>query len=328
MRTEPSRRPLWRIAIVIAAVAALGRTASAETLSVSQYGQVNADLPWAIALKKGFFKDEGVNIERIIPGQGGGTALRNMLASDLPYGVVATSAALAGIRAGVDLKIVNTVSDNIGEIALVTLPDSPIRSIKDLAGKKIAITSPKSTSEWMTRMVLDKNSLGGQAQIVPAGGFAPALTALNQHAVDAAPLNDPGLTLKADKYRVVLAFADQIPCVTWLVGVTTTPFAAKEPTKLRGILKAYRRAVDFLYANRDEATRIYAEVWELPLDEAQRLLPKYFDMPGEWTHGEFNKEGLATMSAAEVLIGNTDKPIDWRSIIDQSLLDEDLRRPL
>lgn len=74
--------------------------------------------------------------------------------------------------------------------------------------------------------------------------------------------------------------------------------------------------------------RIYAEVWELPLDEAQRLLPKYFDMPGEWTHGEFNKEGLATMSAAEVLIGNTDKPIDWRSIIDQSLLDEDLRRPL
>jgi NitT/TauT family transport system substrate-binding protein len=174
----------------------------AETLSVSQYGQVNADLPWAIALKKGFFKDEGVNIDRIIPGQGGGTALRNMLASDLPYGVVATSAALAGIRAGVDLKIVNSTSDNIGEIALVTLPDSPLRSIKDLAGKKIAITSPKSTTEWMTRMVLEKNGIPNQAQIVPAGGFAPALTALAQHAVDAAPLNDPGLTLKAEKYRV------------------------------------------------------------------------------------------------------------------------------
>jgi len=317
----------WRRG-TIAAVAALAFSlpATAETLSVSQYGLVNADLPWAIALKKGFFKDEGVNIERIIPGQGGGTALRNMLASDLPYGVVATSAALAGIRAGIELKIVNTVSDNIGEIALVVLPDSPLRSIKDLAGKKIAITSPKSTSEWMTRMALNKHGL--TAEIVPAGGFAPALTALGQHAVDAAPLNDPGLTQKADKYRVLFAYADEIPRVTWLVGITTSQFMAKEPAKLRGILKAYRRAVDFLYANRDEATRIYGEVWELPADEAKRLLPKYFDMPGEWTHGEFYKNGLETMSQAEMLIGNTDKPIDWKAIVDQSLLPEDLRRPL
>jgi len=315
----------WR-PLIAALLLSFSLPAAAETLSVSQYGLVNADLPWAIALKKGFFQQEGVNIERIIPGQGGGTALRNMLASDLPYGVVATSAALAGIRAGIELKIVSTVSDNIGEIALVVLPDSPLRTIKDLAGKKIAITSPKATTEWMTRMVLNKHGL--TAEIVPAGGFAPALTALGQHAVDAAPLNDPGLTQKADKYRVLFAYSDEIPRVTWLVGITTTQFMAKEPAKLRGILKAYRRAVDFLYANREEATRIYGEVWELPADEAKRLLPKYFDMPGEWTHGEFNKQGLETMSQAEMLIGNTDKPIDWNSVVDQSLLPEDLRRPL
>jgi hypothetical protein len=69
-------------------------------------------------------------------------------------------------------------------------------------------------------------------------------------------------------------------------------------------------------------------VWELPPDEAKRLLPKYFDMAGEWTHGEFNPQGLKTMSDAEMLIGNTDKPIDWKSVIDQSALPEDLRRPL
>ena len=322
--------PHWRLAAlaVAACLGLLGHAATAETLSVSQYGQVNADLPWAIALKKNFFKEEGVAIDQIIPGQGGATAVRNMMASDLPYGVVATSAALAGIRAGLHLKIVNTVSDNIGEIALVTLPNSSVRSIKDLAGKKIGITSPKSTTDWMTHMVLEKNGLAGHAQIVPMGGFAPGLTALDQRAIDAAPLNDPGLTLKADKYRVLFAFADQIPRVTWLVGITTAEFAAKQPDKLRAILKAYRRAVDFLYANRAEAMKIYADVWQLPPDEAQRLLPKYFDMPGEWTRGEFNKEGLATMSQAEMLIGNADKPIDWTKIVDQSWLPDDLKRPL
>ena len=163
---------------------------------------------------------------------------------------------------------------------------------------------------------------------MPAGGFAPALTALAQHAVDAAPLNDPGLTLKSDQYRVLFAYSDQIPRVTWLVGVSTSDFIAKQPAKLRGILKAYRRAVDFLYANRAEATKIYAEVWELSPEQANRLLPKYFDMPGEWTHGEFNKQGLETMSAAEMLIGNTDKPIYWPAVIDQTALPDDLRRPL
>jgi NitT/TauT family transport system substrate-binding protein len=88
-------------------------------LVVSQYGRVTATLPWAVASEKGFFADEGIKIDKIISGGGGGTTLRNMLASDLPYGEVATSAALAAIRSGLDIVIVNTASDHIGEIALV-----------------------------------------------------------------------------------------------------------------------------------------------------------------------------------------------------------------
>jgi NitT/TauT family transport system substrate-binding protein len=324
-----SKGVITAVAIAFFAVpCGLGGSADADTLSISQYGRVNADLPWAIAMKKGLFKAEGLNIDQVLAGEGGGTVLRNMLAGDLPYGVVATSTALAGIRSGIDLKIVSTVSDNIGEIALVAMAGSKIRTMKDLVGKKIGFTAPKSTTDWMTHMVLEKNGLADKAELIPTGGFGPGLTLLAQGGVDAAPLNDPLLTQEASKYQVIFPFADQIQRVTWLVGVTTTKFAASNPDKLRAILRAYRKAVDFLYANRAEATAIYADVWGLSLDDANRLLPKYFDMPGEWTHGEFNKAGLDTMSEAEILIGNAAKPIDWNSVVDQRFLAEDLRRPL
>src|SRR3569623_1203576 len=102
---------------------------SASEFAVSQYGRVTATLPWAVALKMGYFRQEGINIDKIISGKGGGTTLRNMFACDLPYGEVATSAALAAQRSGVDIVIVNTASDLIGESLLVANPKSSIQKL-------------------------------------------------------------------------------------------------------------------------------------------------------------------------------------------------------
>ena len=124
----------WAFSIVVATlVVCHAAPSSAAEMAVSQYGRVTATLPWAVAMEKGLFAAEGVKIDHIISGEGGGTTLRNMLASDLPYGEVATSAALAAIRSGLDIVIVNTASDHIGEIALVANPKGSIHKVQDLA---------------------------------------------------------------------------------------------------------------------------------------------------------------------------------------------------
>ena len=84
---------------IVVCSAAFSSPTYAFQLAVSQYGRVTASLPWAVAMEKGYFADAGVKIDEIIAGAGGGTTLRNVLASDLPYGEVATSAALAAARA-------------------------------------------------------------------------------------------------------------------------------------------------------------------------------------------------------------------------------------
>jgi NitT/TauT family transport system substrate-binding protein len=279
-------------------------------------------------MKKGYFKEEGLVIDEIVAGAGGGTSLRNMLASELGYAEVATSAALAAMRSGVDLKIVNAASHHIGEIALVTLPGKPIRTVKDLVGKKAGFTGPKSTSEMLLRMALESAGIGGKVQLIATGGFGPGLTALGAGGIDAAPLIDPILTLQPEKYQVIFSFADLIPQVTWLVGVATKEFAEKQPDKLRKLIRVRKKGVDFIYANRAEAAALYAEVWEQKPDAVAKFFPKYFDMPGEWSHGEFNKAALEKMSSGLQLIEEVDKPVDWSSVIDQRFLPKELQRPL
>lgn len=316
-------------AIVLTALAATVTTsAHAYKLAVSQYGRVTATLPWVVATEKGYFKEEGIEIDQIIAGMGGGTTLRNMLASDLPYGEVATSAALAAIKSGIDIIIVNTASSHIGEIALVANPTSNIRKVQDLAGKKAGYTNPKSTSELLLRLALKEAGMAGKVELVSTGGFGAGLTALDTGAIDAAPLIDPILTLEPDRYRVIFPFADLIPRVTWLVGIAKRDFAEKNPELVRKLIRVRRKAVDYIYTNRDDAMCIYAKVWNKDPKDVGKYFPSYFNYEGEWSRGGFDKAALAKMSEGLQLVGDADKPIDWSKVIDQQYLPKDLQKPL
>ncbi len=315
------------LAGLVAIAVGLMTPAYAYKLAVSQYGRVTATLPWAVAIEKGYFKDEGIEIDQIIAGMGGGTTLRNMLASDLPYGEVATSAALAAIRSGLPLVIVNTASSHIGEIALVANPKSKIKKIPDLAGKKAGFTNPKSTSELLLRLALKEAGMAGKVQMVSTGGFGAGLTALDTGGIDAAPLIDPILTLQPDRYRVIFSFADLIPRMTWLVGITTREFAEKNPELLRKLIKVRRRAVDYIYNNHDDAIRIYAKVWNRNPKDVATYFPKYFTYEGEWSRGDFDKAALDKMSEGMQLAGEVKEPVDWSKVIDQKYLPKDLQKP-
>src|SRR5215472_6953652 len=166
-----------------------------------------------------------------------------------------------------------------------------------------------------------------QGRYPSARRLGPALTALAQGAVAAAPLNDPALTVTPDKYKVLFYAHQYYPKFTWQVAVTTKEFAAKNSPTLRKILKVHRQAVEFVYNNREETARIYAKVWEVSLAEANAILPKCYAWQ-HWSRGDFSKEGLTAVINGLISVGELKEPFDWGKLIDQGLLDEDLRRPL
>jgi NitT/TauT family transport system substrate-binding protein len=302
-------------------------SADAAKITVSQYGRILGTLPWAAALEKGMFKEAGLDIDGITAGAGGGTSLRNLLASELPYGEVATSVAIAAVNQGLPIVSVAAGSNHVGELAWTAKPDSGINSIKDLVGKKVAYTNPKSTTEQVIRTALAQEGLTGKVEALPLGGLGPALTALSKDAVAAAPLNDPAMTLHPERYKVLFFAHQYYPKFTWQVAVTTKEFAAQHPDTVRKLILVHRKAVEYTYAHRDEAARIYAKVWKIEEADAAKILPKYYDWQ-HWSAGDYSKEGLDAVVKGLMLVGELKQPFDWSKLIDQRFLDEDLRRPL
>ncbi len=184
---------LWRACIILVSVFVLAATVApsraGEQVTVTHWGVLMYGAPYAVAIEKGFYKEQGLDIDGVLTSKGGGTTMRNVMASPLPYGEVSLAAAVAAINQGIKLKIIHTGVRTAGEILWVVNPDSDVKSVKDLAGLKVAITSPKSVTEMLLILVSDKHGL--KLERVAAGGIGSGLTMLEQKGVVAAPVMDP-----------------------------------------------------------------------------------------------------------------------------------------
>src|SRR5260221_13417715 len=58
----------------------------AEDIEISQYGVAPGGMPYAIALAKGWFQEEGADVTGIRGSPGGAPTIRNLLGGDLTYG--------------------------------------------------------------------------------------------------------------------------------------------------------------------------------------------------------------------------------------------------
>lgn len=297
---------------------------AAERMVISEYGIVLNSLPWAVALETGLLSKLGTGVDGFIGANGGGTALRNMMASDLPFADLALPTAIAAVRTGIDLRLLFSGVNNMGELSWVVPVGSPIRELNDLKGRKVAFTSPRSTTEMVLRIILNKAGIADQVRVVSAGGLGAAVTALNQGAVDAAPMVDPLLSTATDRYRTVFAVNDYIPNLCWAVGVGVAAYARSHADKIRALIEARRQALELMRNDRDLAARVYAKTWNIDPALAAKLLPKFFDT-NFWSPGGFDVPGLKTQVEGMRLVGSLEGAFDLEAMIDRSYLPADLR---
>jgi NitT/TauT family transport system substrate-binding protein len=288
-----------------------------EQVTVTHWGVLMYGAPYAVAIDKGFYKDEGLDIDGVLTSKGGGTTMRNVMASTLPYGEVALAAAIAAINQGIKLKILHTGVRSAGEILWVVNPNGPVKSIKDLAGQKVAITSPKSVTEMLLILVSDKHGL--KLERIAAGGIGSGLTMLEQKGVVAAPVMDPVWAKVSGKFKPLFFIKDELPEVVQTVGVTTTEFAAANPDKLKKLIAARRKGVQFLYQNPEEAARIVAKHYNLEEPIALASLTNLIAIK-YWSEGEFEYGGMDNMVRGLQVIGEASGPVEWSAHVDESLL--------
>ncbi len=325
-------KPVIRLAFALAC--AVVPAAGAEEIAVAQYGATTSAMPWAVALAKGFFKDAGVDVTAVRASAGGSADIRNMIAGNLVYAESAPGAVITAVQNGAEVKIVSeNVHTNANDMWLV-MPDSPVKSFADLKGKRLAFTTPQSTSELLDHLLVAKAGLqNSDVKYVSAGPFAAELTALQTGGADVASLAEPLYTMNKGKYRVLAWARDTVDPFPATIGVVPSEVARTRPEAVRAILVARRRAVEFMIANRQESAEIIAKVYKLPPDVVKEVIDRLIDNPSTgnvayWGFGDFRAEGMDKLMEGLKLINALDSNIPWRSLVDQSFLPPDLKRPL
>jgi NitT/TauT family transport system substrate-binding protein len=320
------------IAILAAAALSLlvGGKAGAEDIVVTNFGVSANGMPYAVALDKGFFKAEGIKVDNIITSAGGGTTLRNMLAANVGFAEINPAATSAAILQGVELVIIAETVYTVAEFAWITKKDSPVKTIAELKGKKLGFINPRGTSVAINNILLEKGGLkNNEVEHVRTGGFGEGLTALDLGSIDATPITEPLWSKFADKYRVLAKAADIMPPMNNVVAVTLAGVAKEKAEFNKAVLRARRKALDFMISNPDEAGDIIAKHYNLEPAIARaslkNLLAQKTDGVPYWSHGQIRLNGLKAMIAAQTAVGAISGPIDIEKHIDTSYLPDDLK---
>jgi NitT/TauT family transport system substrate-binding protein len=326
----PSRLPTVVIACCLAAPLCFAATgpALAEDVLVTQYKADPSGAPYGVGIEQGFFKKAGIDITGVINGEGGGSSVRALIASDLGYGETSPAAGIAAINEGQDIKIVDIGSRSLADNVIIVMPNSPIKTMADLKGKKFGISNPKSLGEMTAVIAAEKVGLNpNDVQRVALGNLAGALTALENNVVDATSI--PGILFLMrggeSKYRVIMGPQD-LPLLPPAAGLATGDLIKNHPDKLRAILAGRREAVKFIYGHTADASKILENVYApLPPKDVDTMMQQLVDAKF-YSEGRIEMPLLETTVRAMKYVGMLDKDPDLSKMIDASFLPSDLQK--
>ena len=296
--------------------------ARAEDIVVTHYGSLLYGVPYAIAMEKGYFKEAGVDITGILTSKGGGTSVRNMMAGETLFAEVALPAALSAIKEGFNIKIISGGTDGRSSF-WVTRPGEKIDKPEDLKGKRFVYSRPKSVSESITLAVLKSwNVPATDVKMVAIGDFGAGLTALEHNKIDVAIIPEPIYSQKEKagvKYKILPWLDERLPAYAQTVGIATDEAIAKQGPKLKAVIEARRKGVEFLYANPKEAAAIVAKAYNLSPDVATSAIGNVLKMnPTWWGRGDLKQPLMEAMAEALGSVGALQLPVDWKAATNDS----------
>lgn len=262
-----NRRTLLSGAIAGAALAAIGMPSIVNAQGTPKirigFWPVASALPFFVAIEKGYFKEAGLDVEAL-KFQSAQQVMESMLAGRAEGSSNGTASAVLAIgeiaQPGL-FKIFCTNPTNAKYILdeFVIAKDSPIKSLVDLKGKRVA-SGPGIQNVTLAKVMLEKAGAGVVAVIeLPIGQHIAALVAGQ---IDAAYTLEPTGTVgrlngttRTLEVGVVAKYILGDPMAPWHGGAAslTSEFIKKYPDVAKKYMAAYKRGVDLVKTKPDEA---------------------------------------------------------------------------
>ena len=247
---------------LVAATLLAGPASAADTIRVGL--PTKTYWPTTIAetaVRQKLFEKEGIQAELTIYRSGAET-FEGMAAGAADIILDPPSLVSAGRKKGVMSRIVaNAAMGNFGWQLMV--PTKSALEVKDLNGKKVAITAAGSGSDLLALWTIQDKKIDFTRVPVGGGGLVPNLLAGN---VEAAVVYSP-LSFqisKSGEAKSILDYSTAVPPNLTAGWIVLDKLAEAKPQLVQKAVNALYGAVAFMRANRDVTVKLIAELYEMP----------------------------------------------------------------
>jgi len=276
-------------------------------------------LPIYAAYHRGFFRDEGIDLEII---------LMSLAAANNAFfkGEIGYSAGLTGLAAAVARNypakiLIFTVAKPLQSF----VSRKEIKDPRELKGKKIAGSTPGGSATILAYQALRHFGLepGKDVSVTPIGGSGAArLAVLEQGLVDASLLSVPENVIALDRGYNELIFVGDIVTFPQNGFGTSVNRIQQQPEEVYKMVRATLRGLIYIMdeANRDSARDIMMKQWKV---SDQKLAA---GMLGYLKRG-FAKDAVISPEGVQLFVdltretSNISQPISAAQVVDFSFLD-------
>lgn len=248
------------------AVALSGSAYAAEEVKFRYLASQGGLSAHELAAELGYFDGTGITIENVGYATGGPASLIALASGDVEIGSAATSAVLNSIIGGNDFVAAypsNGINDEVQSIFYV-LEDSPIREIKDIAGKTVAVNTLGAHLDYTIREALHSVGLPSDAanQIVVPGPQLEQVLRSGQVDVSAFGYWQTTFEGAAKQKGGLRAIFDDTDVLGEIAGgfiVLRRDFIDKHPEAAKVFVEQSERALDYARENPEETKKIFAK---------------------------------------------------------------------
>jgi ABC-type nitrate/sulfonate/bicarbonate transport system substrate-binding protein len=218
-------------------------------------------------------------------------------------------------------KAVAVLGTSPSNLAILVRSDSPIATLADLKGKKIAATTVGSLTSWFALEIARREGWGQDGiTLVYLGGTESMLAGLTTQSVDAAAasLEVGHIRAPEGKFRMLVKGGEFVPDFVASVIYASDAMIAQRPDAVRRFLAAWFETVRYLHDHRAEAIVLMAKIMAAPPDAIAKIYDD--EMPSFPLDGHFDMRALGVVEQALVDFGRIDRPPDNRHLLTEAFL--------
>jgi sulfonate transport system substrate-binding protein len=232
---------------------------------------------YPIAQERGYMQEEGIDVKLILVRSE--LSIQAMIAGSFQFSMAGTMGLVNVAKGGAPLKVILATND---KVLSWILSKPEVTSLKELKGKRVAVSGVTSATTIMAKQVLAKHGLNvdRDLSLINTGGTGNSIRALMAGSVDAIVASaGERYAGRPGGFRELVFVGDEVKN-SWGTMATTDQLIQEKPKLVASIVKASLKALRFIHKEREATIAIAMKFAGLDKNLATQM---YDDLVGTFT---------------------------------------------